>query len=282
MKFIHGDYNRIHESDFTHSEVMDTSFGNRYRVILIRAKCFIELDNDPPKTFDKNSLLFVQSGTSFKYGAIENNIFINDWFEFSADTSEVEYLGLYKDLILPEIDDGYAKIFTKKIREMVRESYSNDLHSKEAVNFYLNLFLIELSRYIEMNKYIEQKKEISHPMYSKILAMRTEILTGAFNDEIVIKVCKKYDISESHFRRLYKKLFYRTIAKDILSRKVLVAQKYLTNNNNYSVSEIVYMLGYKNHETFFRQFKRMTGMTPIEYKKRFSKSFYKETNEENA
>ena len=270
MNFIHGGYKRGHDSSFKHKEVMDTSFGNRFRVVFFRSKCFIRLNDDPGDVFDENTILFVSSGTYFEYGAAENTAFLHDWLEFSAEPDEVLHYGLDNEFIISKMQDDYARKIKKDIQKIIKEGYGNEKYYKETVELLLKLLLIDLSRYIALSDDMANREKSAHPSYGKVSAMREDILAEAFEDDIVGKVCRKYGMSESNFRKLYKELFYRTISKDILSRRILVAQRYLLNND-CTVSELVYQLGYKNHETFFRQFKRMTGMTPIEYKKRFSK-----------
>ena len=271
MKFIHGNYNQIHDSSFMHSEVMDTCFGNRFRIILCKTKSFVELYDNQRMNFDKDVLLFITSGTPFKYGAYGNNDFAHDWFEFSAEIEEVEYYGINHNFIIPLKDSRQTKQFSKKIKHILQEAYSHDSFSTDAVICYLKIFLISLERYIEENGKGHDNennliivRDTKHPLYQKVSIIRND-------DEIVTKTCEKNNISVSHFRKIYKEIFHRTLSKDILSRKIQIAQKYLIDDSNFSVSEVVYMLNYKNHETFFRQFKRMTGMTPIQYKKRFSK-----------
>ena len=269
MKFIHGNCNCIHDDSFYHKEVMDTSFGNRYRIILFKSKCFIELDDIQQGEFDESALLFVVSGTSFKYGAVKGTKLVHDWIEFSTDSNEENLYGLNHDFVLHNMDDRFVRLLSKRMKNIVRESYGNESNRQRVISLNLELLLIDIARYVELNANVLKKEDKTHPLYKKLCLMKNEILSGAFDEKIVSKTCEKYGISESHFRKLYKELFYNPIGRDILSKKVLMAQKYLTDGNKYSITQIVYILGYKNHETFFRQFKKMTGMTPMQYKKKF-------------
>ena len=213
--------------------------------------------------------MFVVSGTAFNYSAVKGSKFVHDWIEFSTDSKDTNLYGLDHDFILPDIDGRYMRMFSKIIKNIITESYGNETNSRRVISLNLELLLIEIARYIELNNNVLKKENKSHPLYKKLCLMKNEILSGAFDDKIVTRTCEKHNISESYFRKLYKELFYNPIGRDILSKKVLMAQKYLTDGDEYSITQIVYILGYKNHETFFRQFKKMTGMTPKQYKEKF-------------
>ena len=171
-------------------------------------------------------------------------------------------------MIVPEIPVEYAKSLSKSIKLLVLEHFNNEVYYRIAINARLQLFLIDLARYVNSSDVYEMKQNHSHPYYQKLVKMREKILNSVFEDYSIEELCRENDISVSHFRRLYKEVFNNSINRDILARKVDVAQKMIANNPNGSIAQIIDALGYTYHETFYRQFKQRVGVTPLEYKKK--------------
>ena len=82
-------------------------------------------------------------------------------------------------------------------------------------------------------------------------------------------------MSESHFRKCYKEIFHIPIHTDLIAHKIELSQRLLKDPNNYTISQIANMLGYNNHEHFFRQFKKVTHITPSEYRNSFYETIVK-------
>lgn len=73
-------------------------------------------------------------------------------------------------------------------------------------------------------------------------------------------------ISESYFQVLYRRLFGVSFQKDLISMRIDYA-KTLLETSDLSVSAVSEMCGYQTEVHFFRQFKSLTGTTPLRYRK---------------
>lgn len=87
------------------------------------------------------------------------------------------------------------------------------------------------------------------------------------NDKFnVDDICKIIGISRVQLYRKVKALLGCSITEYILNRRLKKA-KYLLNNENYTISEITYMVGFSNPNYFSTVFKNKYGVTPSEFKK---------------
>jgi transcriptional regulator GlxA family with amidase domain len=70
--------------------------------------------------------------------------------------------------------------------------------------------------------------------------------------------------------RRFKEATYNTVAEYVQRVKVEAAKKYFETSHK-SVSEVMYDVGYSDTKAFRGTFKKITGMTPIDYRKRYNK-----------
>ncbi|MCG8451710.1 MAG: AraC family transcriptional regulator [Spirochaetales bacterium] len=79
-------------------------------------------------------------------------------------------------------------------------------------------------------------------------------------------LAQRLHYSESHLCTLYKKGFGRTIISDLRSIRMNAARNHLANRN-YKVGEIATLVGVEDVYSFSKQFKKETGMSPMDYRK---------------
>jgi YesN/AraC family two-component response regulator len=79
------------------------------------------------------------------------------------------------------------------------------------------------------------------------------------------KVCNKLSISASYLSRIFKKYIGRTFIEYLTEFRIEKAKELLKNTDlkNYAVAE---MVGYTDPHYFCNLFKRITGLTPSEYR----------------
>ena len=78
-------------------------------------------------------------------------------------------------------------------------------------------------------------------------------------------IAKQLNISVGYLQNIYKKTFGISCMNDIFEQRIALAKNYITQSS-YSITEVAEICGYKNVEHFCRQFKKLTGMTPSEFR----------------
>jgi len=81
-------------------------------------------------------------------------------------------------------------------------------------------------------------------------------------------ICKQLSISTSYFFRLFKQEYGVSPQKYIMNKKMDVAMDSLRHTNQ-SISRISDLLGYENVSSFSNTFYKKTGMTPVEFRKKY-------------
>lgn len=87
----------------------------------------------------------------------------------------------------------------------------------------------------------------------------------------VDELCEQYNISRRTFERRFKKATANTVLEYIQRVKMEAAKKDLESANK-TVNEVMYDVGYSDTKAFRDIFKKVTGMTPVSYKNKFSVS----------
>ena len=224
--------------------------------------------------YGKNTLCIAQSGSNLKFGADGSENFINDWIEFIASPDEIVTFGLEPELIVPEINESYTNLLSELIHDMASVDIENPYHYEVATNAYLQLFLVKLAQYVNSSKNRTIKTNYRHPHYTKFVKLRNKIFSSR-EFFTVSQLANELNMSESHFRRCYKEIFHIPIHSDLIAHKIEMSQQLLKDPNNYTTLQIADMLDYNNHEHFFRQFKKITHITPSEYRKAFYETIAK-------
>ena len=93
-----------------------------------------------------------------------------------------------------------------------------------------------------------------------ITYMQDRLNTNITVDELV----KYSGLNRTGINALFKRNLNMSVIEYFIHMKVDAAKKYL-RENNYNVTQISEILGYSNIHYFSRQFKKVTGMSPIEY-----------------
>ncbi|MDY5179916.1 helix-turn-helix domain-containing protein, partial [Butyribacter sp.] len=80
------------------------------------------------------------------------------------------------------------------------------------------------------------------------------------------EIAAKLNLSTSYFQHTYKKIFGISVHQDIIKARIEHAARLLQGSNN-SISEIAAICGYENLEHFSRQFKKIKGVSPQQFRK---------------
>ncbi|WP_069133190.1 helix-turn-helix domain-containing protein [Rhodohalobacter halophilus] len=87
-------------------------------------------------------------------------------------------------------------------------------------------------------------------------------------DLTVASLKKEFRIKNNNFSSLFKNFTGYSPRKYIIHYRILAAKKLLRNKSleDLTIADIAYALGYLNYETFWKNFLKETGVTPLEWK----------------
>lgn len=105
-----------------------------------------------------------------------------------------------------------------------------------------------------VNSYIEVAKRFIHQNYDKQIGV-----------DDVAKAC---GLSKQYLQRVFKREKDTSIISYIVKYRIQQACRYLLNTD-YSVAKVAQLVGFNDLKYFYIKFKKIVGVTPIQYKEKF-------------
>ncbi len=139
---------------------------------------------------------------------------------------------------------------------------------REMAIFCSKYFEIEIDRHSQ-SPFIMFKGQREHQDESVKKAQ--EFIENNFQDKITVdKLSTMFAVGKRSLERRFKKATCNTVSAYIQRVKIEAAKKgFETSRKN--ISEIMYDVGYSDTKAFRTMFKRTTGLSPVEYRKRYNK-----------
>ena len=97
--------------------------------------------------------------------------------------------------------------------------------------------------------------------------LRAEIYGSPAGNYTIEELAARMSLSASYFQTLYRAEFGVSCYEDVLRAKTGLAEYYLANTD-MQVREIAALCGFENDVHFMRQFRKRTGSTALEYRRR--------------
>lgn len=166
----------------------------------------------------------------------------------------------------------------------------NGLYSSGGNNAYWNLLLHLVEKYTDRDMAIQAAKyfvvDLDRNMQSPFIIFHglkdhdDDVIKKAqayieqhFSEKLVVdQIADKFSITRRTFERRFKKATRHTVSEYIQRVKVEATKKQLEIGRK-SVNEIMYAVGYSDLQTYRDVFKKITGMTPIDYRNKYNKEF---------
>lgn len=183
------------------------------------------------------------------------------WVHFTGWKVE-EYLDRYElpkeeNVFFTGVSPDYPWIYNQIIRELQlqRENYED----------MIRLFLRHI--FLTINRYIKEGKQTKNDTINDI-----ERAVHYFNENYskpisIEQYASEHLMSVNWFIHNFKNVMKAPPMQYIVSLRIAAAKGYLENSNK-NISEIAATVGYDNALYFSRLFRKYTGVTPSEYRKR--------------
>ena len=164
----------------------------------------------------------------------------------------------------------------------------NGIYSSGGNNAYWNLLIYLIEKYtdrkiaihaakyfvVDIDKNIQSPFIIFHGLKDhedeSIRKAQDYIEQNYWKKFIVEKISNKFNLTRRTFERRFKKATRHTVIEYIQRVKVEATKKQLEVGRK-SVNEIMYSVGYADIQSYREIFKKITGMTPIEYRNKYNR-----------
>jgi len=257
MEIINVGYQYSHPSEFGISR---PGGSGDYLLLLLWTDAYFVLDG-VRHTAQANSILLYRKGTPQHYGAV-GKTYVNDWVHFEmceADLAKIEAWKIPMDTIV------YMRDVTELsglVKSIFNETYSENPYKKETSGLFLELLLLEIAKRIR--SHAPQKHDIHE---KKLTDLRNAIYCAPEQNWSIDALCSRLNLSRSYLQHLYKSRFGTSIIADITNSRMERA-KYLLAGTDLPVGEIAQTCGYTNDVHFMRMFRKLSGMTPTQYRRK--------------
>ncbi len=148
---------------------------------------------------------------------------------------------------------------------ILNEYYSLGNHKRELLDQYISSLFTVLGNEIKT-----EAVPGNMPYYEKLAEIRRSIHSRPGEKWTVDSICRQVNLSRSYFQLLYRQTFGITCIGDVIECKINLARSLLETTSD-TVSAVASACGYESDVHFMRQFKKITGLTPSEYRKKAAK-----------
>ena len=176
-------------------------------------------------------------------------------------------------------------------RELGSVALENGLYTSGGANSYWNLLLYLIEKYtsrelaILCSKFfvldIERASQSPFSIFKgqkkhndpEIVKVQEYIETN-FQDKITVdELCDKFGIARRTFERRFKKATNNTVLEYWQRVKIEAAKRQLEVSRK-TVGEVMYEVGYNDTKAFRDIFKKMTSMSPVDYRNKYNKEAF--------
>lgn len=214
----------------------------------------------------KGQVHFVKKGTSHRICACDDSNFryicigYTPKDDYTPIKEIVNTLSTAKTFVAT--DSGNIRILSEML---INESYSRDKYNDIMINSYMVQIITEMLRLLEgVSKSSENKYQSTYSGLAIYHALRY-IDRNFLEIKSVKEISEKLSYSEYYLSHIFKEKLGMSIKQYITEKKISEACN-LLKTSNLSIGEISEKLGYSNAHSFSINFKKITGLSPTEYK----------------
>ena len=223
-----------------------------------------------------NVLLLIPSYCIHQMTPLENSIYeryilsINaSWFEGLLGERDSREYGYFKDSekpIMIPLTDGQKKDIVQKLDYAIKCGGADAFHRMSC--FFDVLSYVHHLVGTADEEVAEQIRE-QLPGTARTVSDIVDYINSHLYENITIEdIASEFYLNHDYAARIFKKHVNTTIRNFITVQRITKAQQLLLEGE--TVSKIQVMTGYGSYEHFFRTFKKVTGMTPREFRENYS------------
>ena len=243
------EYDAMHKGNFT----FDVPNGHDcWLLIITQTPAIFYVDNEYRK-YPPNCAVLYKPNQKIYYRACESQ-YVNDWIRFETDESYITCSPLLTGIPFSIQDHTYChKIF----QLITLEHILNNTLKQTSIDYLIRVLFNKL---LESYNY-----EHTSLLHKQLYNLKHEIYRNCNKEWTVKEMAEMLNVSVGYLESMYKKVFHVSCIEDVIHSRINQAKEYLLYQH-YSINEVVSLCGYRNTEHFYRQFKKVTGMTPTQYR----------------
>lgn len=157
----------------------------------------------------------------------------------------------------------FVKDFEDIMNKIISECGRNDRFSTRQQNLLINELMIDICRLLPEKLY-----NFNTTDFDLINSLQQEFESNYADDFSLKRLAEKYSVSVSTLSHSFKKITGVSAFEYLLSCRMTAAKTLLTKTN-YPVSEIVERCGFTDSSNFSRSFKKMNGLSPVKFRKKY-------------
>ena len=257
-------YYRVHTTPVI--ETPHPEGRNDYQLLYIAAgkgEFYFKGSKEPTIVTKGNMILFRPGEPQvYYYYAIDKTEVY--WVHFTGWKVE-EYLERYE---LPKDENvfytGVSPDYPWIYNQMIRELQLQRVNHEDMISLYMHHI------FITINRYIKEGRETKNDTINDIERAAHYFKDNFTKSISVEQYAEEHLMSVNWFIHSFKSVMKVSPMQYIISLRISMAKGYLENSTK-NISEISLEVGYDNALYFSRLFRKCTGMTPTEYRKRNKK-----------
>jgi AraC-type DNA-binding domain-containing proteins len=244
-------------------------FGNHRQPVSKGDLCIINIDT--PHCFYPNDK---QNSDNLKvYNCMFMPEFIKNMDIKTELLQSIINIFLYKSIYSEEIkhtpDLSLSGSYIKEIETVFEEMYSEYNKKEEGYADILSLLLYRLL--ILIYRAYKKQNETSNnaDLYRQLLIHKTiEYLNENYSSKLSLdEICQHAYLSKSYYSSLFKKITGISVFDYIQKIRIEKACQLLSETSN-KITAIAFSVGYSNYRFFNKTFKKVMGITALEYRKK--------------
>lgn len=257
-------YYRVHTTPVI--ETPHPEGRNDYQLLYIAAgkgEFYFKGSKEPTIVTKGNMILFRpgEPQVYYYYAVDKTEVY---WVHFTGWKVE-EYLKRYElphdeNVFYTGVSPDYPWIYNQMIRELQLQRVNHE----DMISLYMHHI------FITINRYIKERRETKNDTINDI-ERAAHYFKDNYNKQISIEqYAAEHLMSVNWFIHSFKSVMKMSPMQYIISLRIAMAKGYLENSTK-NIAEISNEVGYENALYFSRLFRKYTGMTPTEYRKKRGK-----------
>lgn len=257
-------YYRVHTTPVI--ETPHPEGRNDYQLLYIAAgkgEFYFKGSKEPTIVTKGNMILFRpgEPQVYYYYAVDKTEVY---WVHFTGWKVE-EYLERYElphdeNVFYTGVSPDYPWIYNQMIRELQLQRVNHE----DMISLYMHHI------FITINRYIKERRETKNDTINDI-ERAAHYFKDNYNKQISIEqYAEEHLMSVNWFIHSFKSVMKMSPMQYIISLRIAMGKGYLENSTK-NIAEISNEVGYGNALYFSRLFRKYTGMTPTEYRKKRGK-----------